>query len=139
MGRLTALLFVLSVVLPAESLSNIRHIYIDPLPAHLDQYIRAEIMKRKLAFNIVLDEKDADAVLTGIGEADKRVATQITGRYLGLNDTATASLSLLSKDRKTILWAGEAGDRTLLFGTFTRGGERKVASRMVKQLKQALK
>jgi hypothetical protein len=121
-----------------QSLKDIKHIYVDKLPNDLDQYIRAEVSKQKVKFDVVLDEKEADAILTGVGEADKRVATQITGRYLGLNDTATASLSLVSTDRKRILWAGEAGDRSLFLGALTRGGERKVASRIVKQLKEAI-
>jgi hypothetical protein len=122
-----------------QSLKDIKHIYIDKLQGDLDQYIRAEVVKQKAHFDIVLDEKDADAILTGVSDADKRVATQITGRYFGLNDTATASLSLVSKDRRKILWAGEAGDRSLVLGAFTRGGEPKVASRIVKQLRETLK
>ena len=93
--------------------------------------------KRKPGFDVVLGEKEAYAILRGVSDADKRVATQITGRYLGRNDTATASVSLVSPDRKKLLWSGEAGDRSLLVGAFTRGGERKVTSRRVKQLKEA--
>jgi hypothetical protein len=131
------LAFTIALCLNAESINAIKHIYVDKLGGDLDQYIRAEVIKQKPGFDIVLDEKEADAILTGVSETDKRVATQITGRYLGLNDTATASLSLVSPDRKKLVWAGEAGDRRLLFGIASRGGQRKVASRLVKQLKEA--
>jgi hypothetical protein len=123
----------------AQSLAGIHKIFIDPMPDNLDQFIRAEVVKQKAKFAIVLQENEADAILTGVSETDKRVGTQITGRYLGLNDTASASLSLVSKDRKTLLWAGEAGDRSLLFGALKRGGQRKVADRIVEQLRKALK
>jgi hypothetical protein len=129
---------LLAAAMSAQSLREIKHVYVDKLQGGLDMYIRAEVTKQKAPFDIVLEEKDADAILTGVSDSDKRVATQITGRYLGLNDTATATLSLVSKDRKKILWAGEAGDRSLLLGPFTRGGERKVASRLVKQLKAVM-
>jgi len=46
---------------------------------------------------------------------------------------------MLDKDRKAILWADEAGDRSLLFGVVKRGGERKVAERLVSKLKKAMR
>ncbi len=135
----TLLLIVFACGLYAQNLKEVRRIYVDKLPNDLDQYIRAEVVKQKTPFKIVLDETEADAILTGTADVDKRVGTQITGRYLGLSDTATASVSLVSKDRKQLLWAGEAGDRSLLFSVARRGGERKVASRLVSKLKDALK
>jgi hypothetical protein len=37
-----------------------------------------------------------------------------------------------------MIWAGEAGDRSLLFTGYRRGGERKVADRLVKTMKHDL-
>ena len=123
----------------APDLRLIRKIYIDKLPNELDQYLRAEFFKQlKGRISIVLDEKDADGILTGISEEEKGTGAKITGRYLGLHDVATGSLSLLDKQRKQILWADEAGDRTLLFNVAHRGGERKVAERLVAKLKKAM-
>lgn len=130
---------LVAALLPAQSLKEVRKIFVDKLPDNLDQFIRAESVKQKTLFSIVLEESQADAILTGVSESDKRIGTQITGRYLGLNDTASASLSLVSKDRKTLIWAGEAGDRSLLFGAWTRGGARKVAKRIVDKLDEAIK
>lgn len=93
-------------------------------------------MKGKVS--IVLQEKDADAILTGVSEEEKGTGAKITGRYFGLHDLATASLSLVDKDRKAILWADEAGDRSLFFSVAHRGGERKVAERLVSKLKKAM-
>lgn len=120
-------------------LKSIHKIYIDKLPNDLDQYLRAEFFKQmKGKITVVLEEKDADAILTGISEEEKGTGAKITGRYFGLHDIATGSLSMLDKERKTIMWADEAGDRSLFFSAAHRGGERKVAERLVGKLKKAM-
>jgi hypothetical protein len=120
-------------------LKSIHKIFIDKMPNDLDIYLRAEFFKQmKGKVSIVLDDKDADAILTGISDEKKGTGAQITGRYLGLHDNATGSVSMLDKERKAILWADEAGDRSLMFGVMRRGGERKVADRLVGKLKKAL-
>jgi hypothetical protein len=120
-------------------LRSIHKIYIDKMPNDLDQYLRAEFFKQMGGkIEIVLDEKDAEGILTGVSEEKKGTGAQITGRYLGLHDNAVGSLSMVDKERKSILWADEAGDRSLMFGVFKRGGERKVAQRLVEKLKKAM-
>lgn len=139
------LLFALSLFLPsafaqAPTLDTVHKVYIDKLPNDLDQYLRSEFMKQMAGrISIVLDEKDADGILTGVSQEEKGTGAKITGRYLGLHDIATASLSLVDKDRKVLLWSDEAGDRSLLFNVMRRGGERKVAERLVGKLKKAMK
>lgn len=85
---------------------------------------------------VVLDEKDADAIVTSVSEEEKGTGAKITGRYLGLHDIATASLSLVDKNKKMILWSDEAGDRSLMFGVMRRGGERKIAERPGQEAKK---
>src|SRR2546425_4619031 len=110
------------------------------MPNDLDQYISSEITKQmKGRLLIVLDKADADAILRGTSAAKEGVGAAITGRYLGLHDNATGSISLLDKDEKMVLWSGEAGDRSLMFGTMKRGGPRKVADRLVSDLNDVLK
>ncbi len=109
------------------------------MPNDLDQYVRAEITKQfKGKVTVVLQKEDADAILTGASEEKKGTGAAITGRYLGLHDNATGSVSLVDKAEKNVLWAGEAGDRSLMFGMMKRGGQRKVADRIVSKLKGAL-
>ncbi len=109
------------------------------MPNDLDQYLRAEIAKQfKGSLTVVLDKNDADGILTGIGDEKKGTGAQITGRYLGLHDNATGTISMLDKQEKSILWTDEAGDRSLLFGAMKRGGQRKVADRLIKKLKKAM-
>jgi hypothetical protein len=133
--------FLTTVVAVGQTpdLRSIHKIYIDKMPNDLDQYLRAELFKQmKGTVEVVLDEKDAEGILTGIAEEKKGTGAQITGRYLGLHDNATGSVSLVDKERKAILWADEAGDRSLMFGVMRRGGERKVADRLVSKLKKAM-
>lgn len=122
-----------------QSLSSIKKIYVDKMPNDLDQYLRAEITKQfKGAVVVVLEKGDADAILTGASDEKKGTGAAITGRYLGLHDNATGSVSLVDKAGKVVLWAGEAGDRSLIFGAAKRGGQRKVADRIVHKLKDAM-
>lgn len=129
-------------ILPAfaqQSLSSIKKIFVDKMTNDLDQYIRAEFTKQmKGKVVIVLDKADADAILTGVSDEKKGTGAAITGRYLGLHDNASAAVTLLDRNEKTVLWSDEAGDRSLLFGAMKRGGQRKVADRIVGKLKKAL-
>jgi hypothetical protein len=123
----------------APDLKSIHKIFIDKMPNDLDQYLRAEFSKQlRGKVTVVLDAKDADAILTGVSEEEKGTGAKITGRYLGLHDIATGTVSLLDKERKTLLWSDEAGDRSLFLGVMKRGGERKVAERLVGKLKKVM-
>lgn len=121
------------------SLKNVRRIFIEPMPGDLDQYISAEITKElKGRVVVVLDKANADAIMRGVGENKNGVGAAITGRYLGLHDNATASITLIDPNETVVLWASEAGDRSLMWGALARGGQRKVADRLVNNLKKAL-
>ena len=105
----------------------------------LDQYLRAEFSKQfKGRILVVLDKNDADGILAGVSEEEKGTGAKVTGRYLGLHDVATGTISLLDKEGKVILWSDEAGDRSIWWGPLARGGQRKVASRLVSKLKIAM-
>jgi hypothetical protein len=123
----------------AASLKAIQKVYIDKMPNDLDQYLRAEIVKQfKGKLVVVLKKEEADGVITGVNEEQKGTAAKITGRYLGLHDTVNGTISLLDKTESAILWSDEAGDRNLFFGIAHRGGERKVADRLIGKLKKAM-
>ncbi len=139
---LSALLItILSTSLFSQTtdIRSIRKIYIEKMPNDLDQYLRAEFTKQlagKVA--VVLNAEDADAILTGISNEEKGTGAKVTGRYLGLHDVASGTISLLDKEGKILLWSDEAGDRSLFFGSMKRGGQRKVADRLVSKLKKAM-
>jgi hypothetical protein len=123
---------------PPVSLSTVHKVFIEKIGGDLDQYLRAEFIKQaKGRLTLVLDRADADAVLTGSTEEKTGVGHAVTGRYLGLEDNTTAAISLVDPTGKQLLWAAEAGDRSLFFSIAHRGGERKVAERIVSQLLRA--
>ncbi len=126
MSRILAGFLMCAALLLCEttpSLKAIHKLYIDKMAYDLDQYLRAEIMKQcKGRLTIVLDAKDADGILTGVTEEEKGTGAKVTGRYLGLHDVATGTVSLLDKDGKVLLWSDEAGDRSLFWGPLKRGG-----------------
>jgi len=134
-------LSVATVLAQAQTidLKSVRKVYIEKMPNDLDQYLRAEFVKQfKGTVKVVLDKEDCDAIMTGVSEEEKGTGAKITGRYLGLHDIATGSVSMVDKTGKVLLWSDEAGDRSLMFSAMRRGGERKVAERLVGKLKKAL-
>ena len=141
MSKLLTLFLLLAATIIGQTanLSGVRKVFIEKMDNNLDQYIRAEFTKQfKGKVVVVLDAKDADAIMAGVGEEQKGTGAKITGRYLGLHDVATGTISLLDKEGKTVLWSAEAGDRNLWLGAMARGGQRKVADRLVGKLKKAM-
>jgi hypothetical protein len=133
-------LFGFSPQATAPSLKDVHRVFIEKMPNDLDQYIGAEVTKQLAGrLTVVLNREDADVIMRGTGSERTGTGAAITGRYLGLHDNATGSISLVDKDEKMILWSAEAGDRSLMFGVMKRGGPRKVADRLVHDLKDALK
>ena len=121
------------------SLPEVKKLYLEKMPNDLDEFIRAELTKQlNGVITVVLVKEEADAILNGTGENRTGTGAQITGRYLGLHDTATGAVSLTDRTGTRVLWSSEAGDRSLLFGSMRRAGPRKVAERLVKNLKKAL-
>lgn len=122
---------------PVASLKDVKNLYIEPMVNDLDSYLKAEFSKQLAGrVTIVLKAEDANAVMTGTGEWHKGTAQAVTGRLLGLHDTATGAVTVISKD--SVLWASEAGDRSIWWGVVKRGGQRKVADRIVHNFKNAL-
>ena len=113
--------------------------FIEKMPEDLDQYLRSEISKQLNGrLEVVLVVTEADAIMTGIADQKDGVGAAVTGRGLGLHDNATGSISLVDRSRTHLLWADEAGDRSLVFSVLHRGGPRKVASRLISKLKKAM-
>jgi hypothetical protein len=124
---------------PPLRLQDIRRIFIEPMPHDLHEYISAEITKEfKGRLTVVLNRDAADAILRGTGENRTGFGAAVTGRWLGLHDNASASVSLIDRDETVVIWATEAGDRSLMWGVMARGGQRKVADRIVNNLKDAI-
>jgi hypothetical protein len=110
-------------------------VFISPMENGLDGFIAPEIIKKKLPLTIVTDEKYADYVLAGASiKADDKWYHSVFGG----KDKNEGNVRLLSIKDKQMIWAGEAGDRSLWWGGFKRGGQRKVADRIVKKMAKDL-
>lgn len=119
-------------------LAGVRKVYIAPMPNGLDQYIRAEIFHQMPnRIQVVTNKSAADAILTGT-DTQKKGAARFLDHYTGAADTASAAVSLVSADGSTVLWSTSAGDRSIWWGAMARGGQRKLAERIVKHLKKSL-
>jgi hypothetical protein len=135
-----ALLFLTSVLCAQNppSLRAVHKVFVDPMAHDLDKYIREEIIKQmKERVAIVVNKDDADAILTGIDEEETGAGAK-TSRYLGLHDVAKGTLSLLDKEGKILLWSDDAGDKSTIFTALRKGGQRKVAKRLMGKFRKAM-
>lgn len=102
------------------SIRDVKKLYIEKMPNDLDEYIKAEISRQMPGrLLIVLHQEGADAVMRG-------TATNRSGNITITDLRGTAEL-----------WVGEAGDKGIYL-TKVHGGEKKVAERLVSNLKKAL-
>jgi PDZ domain len=110
-------------------------IFIEPMQGDLHPFIAAEIVKKKLPFVVVTERKNAEYILAGsfINGDDKRNRTAV-----GVTDKNQGSVQLLNVKDKTLVWAGGADDRSRLLGGWSRGGQSKVADRIINQMKRDL-
>lgn len=109
-------------------------IFISPMEGNLDGFVASELIKQKLPVVVVTQEKDADYVLAGVSiKGDDHWYNAVFNRGKDKNE---GNVRLLDVHTKTMTWAGEAGDRSLLMTGWRRGGQRKIAERIVHQLKK---
>jgi endonuclease YncB( thermonuclease family) len=113
-------------------------LFIENMDYDLDGFIRAEIVKQEVPLVVVLDIEQADLVMTGSASAAEK------GSWLGglltpiERDKNTGNVMVFNKAEKVMLWASEAGDRSVFWGALKRGGPRKVAERLVGNLKKEI-
>lgn len=134
-------LLALAVSAAAQTSSRPR-LFITPMQGHLDGFIAAEIIKQHIPVEVVTEPSDADIVLTGATLEHDQILHPFVGlfgswifwREATVKDRTEGNLRLLDVKAKRMIWAGEAGDRHLLFDEWRRGGSRKVAERLVARL-----
>ena len=114
-------------------------LYIGQMEENLDNFIAAEVIKQKLPMKLVLDERDADYILTGLSQkTEVKWYDVVSGSIVGGKDRMEVSAKMVRVKDRTFVWAGESGDRSLIFGALKRGGQRKLAERIVSKMKQDL-
>ncbi len=111
-------------------------IFIAEMEGNLHTYIASEIKKKKLPVVIVTDEKEADYVISGAAlKGDNKWYHTVFGTGKDKNE---GNIQVVSVKDRTVIWAGESGDRSLIWGRLARGGKSKVASRLVGKMKKEL-
>jgi hypothetical protein len=110
-------------------------IYIAPMKGNLHPFIATEIVKKKLPLVVVTEKKKADYILAGsfIKSDEKWHHTAF-----GVTDQNEGSVRLINVKNNTLVWAAGAGDRSLFLGGWSRGGQSKVAGRIVNKMKKEL-
>ena len=111
-------------------------LFISEMEGGLHTYIASEITKKKLPVVIVVEDIEADYVISGATlKGDDKWYQTVLGTAKDKNE---GSIQVVSVKDRTLIWAGEAGDRSLMWGRFSRGGKSKVASRLVSKMKKEL-
>lgn len=77
-ARLAAVLFLCSSAIFAQGLASVNKVYVWPMQSSFDQYLAQELA-RQGAFRIVVDPKDADAILTE--RIDESFLEQVTEMF----------------------------------------------------------
>ena len=89
--------------------SNVRKIYIEKMADNLDQYLASSISSKfHGAVTVVLDPKDADALMKGVN--------------IGAQTTTNATVQLVDPSGRQVIWSGTAGDRKKLTLGIAHGG-----------------
>jgi hypothetical protein len=124
-----------SKILPANS-----KIFITPMQNSLNEYIQAEIFRQKLPLEVVLKEKGSDYILTG--SMVEKAGSEKWYHYLtgtaGTSDSAQGTISLIKRDGESVVWSTSKGDRSVFWGMLKKKGERKLAQRLVTDMKKII-
>jgi len=91
-------------------------LFIEDMDRDLDSFIRAKIVKKKVPLVVVVDPEDADLIMTA----------------------SASGTMIFSRADKVVVWASEAGGRSLWWLGLKRDGPRKVAERLTSNLKKAI-
>ena len=111
-------------------------IYVSPMEGKLEGFIAAELVKKKLPIVVVIDDKDADYIIAGASiKGDDKWFHSVFGTGKDKNE---GNIQVISVKSKTVIWAGEAGDRSIWWGDIRRGGQRRVADRLIDKMKKDL-
>lgn len=137
-----ALVTLVAVLLIADALKALAakipagsRIFMAAMEGGLDGFIAPEMIKKHSALKVVTDEQDADYVPAG---ASSKADDKCYHTVFGGKDKNEGNVRLLSVKDKSVVWAGETGDRSMWYGGRKGGGERKIADRIVSRMKRDL-
>lgn len=104
------------------------------MPNGLDGFIRAALFDRQVPLRVVLKRGEAHLVIAGESTATQKTAWH-EGWLTGAKDKAEGNVMVVDRATKTLIMTAQAGDRSLLWGNLAKGGQRKVAERLVDKIK----
>src|ERR1039457_7289027 len=108
-----ALILLTSSLCGQTGIEENSRLFIAPMTSNLNEFIAAEAVKQKLPVTIVLEEKDADYILSGFSQrTEVKWYDVISGSVVGGKDRLEATAKLVRVKDKTFVWAGESGDRS---------------------------
>ena len=112
--------------------------FVAPMEEGFDGLISALMIEKKLPLSVVADEELADFIV--VGGTNKGVHkwydTVFGSGYE--RDRNQGSLRVIRVRDKTVIWGAQKGDRSFWFGALKKGGKRKVAERLVNEMKDDL-
>ncbi|MBO0857404.1 MAG: hypothetical protein J2P21_02930 [Chloracidobacterium sp.] len=110
-------------------------VFIEPMQGDLQPFIVVEFVKKKLPVVVVTEKEKAEYILAG---AYMKGDGKWYHKAFGVADKDEGSVQLIDVKDKTLVWAGGAGDQSMFLGGWNRGGQSKVADRIVNKMKKEL-
>jgi hypothetical protein len=126
MNRLLVLVVALAIPLCAQfNLKRGSKVFIEKMENDLDGYITAELVQKKVALEIVSDLDQADYVMVGNGTPEQGRKWH-QGWLTAEQDRTSGNIRVFDKATKKLVFAGEAGDRSLWWGHCPEAGSGKL-------------
>ena len=143
-------LFLVPCVCVAQSLSDCKTVFIQPMPESMDRFVSAELLKWGI-LKVVTKEEKADCI-AAFGRTASKVEVKSTGSVVvpnettvavekadeklpssfnGLGNSKNAALDLIHRESSVVVWAASKTD-TWSFA----GGPKTLARKLVDQLKK---
>lgn len=121
------------------SLAQVHIIYVEPMENDLHVHIKAELLRQLGGrFQLATSKELADAVMSATGENRTGTTSAITGKVLGVTNQSIVKVRMMDNTKSNLLWVDEVGSREIMMGLIKKGGPRKMAERLISDLKKAL-
>jgi hypothetical protein len=121
----------------SESPYNARY-FVAPMEEGFDGLISALMIEKKLPISVVADETLADFIVVGgVNKGVHKWYDTVFGSGYE-RDRNQGNIRVIRVRDKTVIWGAQKGDRSFWWGPIKKGGKRKVAERLVNEMKDDL-
>lgn len=112
--------------------------FVAPMEENFDGLITALMIEKKLPVSVVADESIADFIVVGgTNKGTHKWYDTVFGSGYE-RDRNQGSIRVIRMRDKSVIWGAQKGDRSLWWGSLKKGGKRKVAERLVNEMKNDL-